>query len=98
MKRVRGGGAGSLVSGAYSAELGAVGHDEEVKSALEAVAGFERATGRRPRILIAKMGQDGHDRGARVMASGLADLGFDVDIGARSLSLCSLTIGSQWQL
>jgi methylmalonyl-CoA mutase len=39
------------------------------------------ATGRRPRILIAKMGQDGHDRGARVIASAFADMGFDVDIG-----------------
>jgi methylmalonyl-CoA mutase len=46
----------------------------------DAVRNFEQVTGRRPRILIAKMGQDGHDRGARVMASGLADLGFDVDI------------------
>ncbi len=41
---------------------------------------FESVAGRRPRILIAKMGQDGHDRGARVMATGLADVGFDVDI------------------
>lgn len=54
--------------------------DVEVSQVEEAVRRFEQITGRRPRILIAKMGQDGHDRGARVMASGLADLGFDVDI------------------
>ncbi len=47
---------------------------------------FERAKGRRPRILIAKMGLDGHDRGAKVMASGLADMGFDVDIGPLFMS------------
>ena len=42
---------------------------------------FEKSEGRRPRILIAKMGQDGHDRGQKVVASGFADLGWDVDIG-----------------
>jgi methylmalonyl-CoA mutase len=42
---------------------------------------FEKAEGRRPRILVAKMGQDGHDRGAKVVATAYADLGFDVDIG-----------------
>ena len=42
---------------------------------------FEQAEGRRPRILLAKMGQDGHDRGQKVVATGLADLGWDVDIG-----------------
>jgi methylmalonyl-CoA mutase len=42
---------------------------------------FARLNGRRPRILVAKMGQDGHDRGAKVIATGFADLGFDVDIG-----------------
>jgi methylmalonyl-CoA mutase len=42
---------------------------------------FERAEGRRPRILVAKMGQDGHDRGQKVIATALADLGFDVDVG-----------------
>jgi len=42
---------------------------------------FERTEGRRPRILMAKMGQDGHDRGAKVVSTGYADLGFDVDIG-----------------
>jgi methylmalonyl-CoA mutase len=42
---------------------------------------FEETEGRRPRILVAKMGQDGHDRGAKVIASGFSDLGFDVDVG-----------------
>ena len=46
------------------------------------VSDFEKVDGRRPRILIAKMGQDGHDRGQKVIASAFADLGFDVDIGA----------------
>ncbi|WIA16317.1 hypothetical protein OEZ85_013016 [Tetradesmus obliquus] len=64
-------------AGAAAAGLDA---DVEVAEVESAVARFEAITGRRPRILIAKMGQDGHDRGARVLASGLADLGFDVDI------------------
>src|SRR5690606_22771452 len=51
---------------------------EEVRAAC---AEFERAEGRRPRILVAKMGQDGHDRGQKVIASAFADLGFDVDVG-----------------
>jgi methylmalonyl-CoA mutase len=51
---------------------------ERVRRAVEA---FERDDGRRPRILVAKMGQDGHDRGQKVIASAFADLGFDVDIG-----------------
>ena len=42
---------------------------------------FMDLEGRRPRLLVAKMGQDGHDRGAKVIASGFADLGFDVDVG-----------------
>ncbi|RBQ16048.1 methylmalonyl-CoA mutase [Spongiactinospora rosea] len=58
---------------------------EEVGNATEAVraacAAFERAEGRRPRILVAKMGQDGHDRGQKVIATAFADLGFDVDVG-----------------
>jgi methylmalonyl-CoA mutase len=45
------------------------------------VTEFEKAEGRRPRILVAKMGQDGHDRGAKVIATAFADIGFDVDIG-----------------
>ncbi|HNT22440.1 MAG TPA: methylmalonyl-CoA mutase family protein, partial [Saprospiraceae bacterium] len=51
------------------------------KKACKLVLDFEKKFGRRPRILIAKMGQDGHDRGARIIASGFADLGFDVDMG-----------------
>ncbi len=46
-----------------------------------AIARFEALEGRRPRILLAKMGQDGHDRGQKVIATGFADIGFDVDIG-----------------
>ena len=45
------------------------------------VAEFKKHEGRNPRLLVAKMGQDGHDRGAKVIATGFADLGFDVDIG-----------------
>lgn len=69
-----------LRGGAYGASRGGDA-DAEVAEVNAAVKQFEQLTGRRPRILVAKMGQDGHDRGARVMASGLADLGFDVDIG-----------------
>jgi methylmalonyl-CoA mutase len=67
------------VSGVYSAEAGAMSKDvERVRSLCRA---FEQNDGRRPRILVAKMGQDGHDRGQKVIASAFADLGFDVDIG-----------------
>ena len=48
---------------------------------VELVDAFSEKMGRRPRMLVAKMGQDGHDRGAKIIASGFADLGFDVDIG-----------------
>jgi methylmalonyl-CoA mutase len=66
------------ISGVYSAEsLGA----EEFEKAQRMVADFEDVEGRRPRILVAKMGQDGHDRGAKVIATAFADIGFDVDIG-----------------
>ena len=54
---------------------------EEFKKAEQMVDEFEEAEGRRPRILVAKMGQDGHDRGAKVIATAFADIGFDVDIG-----------------
>jgi methylmalonyl-CoA mutase len=67
------------VSGVYGGELGTdTGTAAKVLGLVEA---FEGAEGRRPRILIAKMGQDGHDRGQKVIASAFADLGFDVDIG-----------------
>jgi methylmalonyl-CoA mutase len=67
------------ISGVYKREVGAMSPAvERVRKLVEA---FEEADGRRPRILVAKMGQDGHDRGQKVIASAFADLGFDVDIG-----------------
>ncbi|KRF59756.1 methylmalonyl-CoA mutase [Bacillus sp. Soil745] len=66
------------ISGVYSAEFG---EEEQVKIAREMSDQFEENEGRRPRIMIAKMGQDGHDRGAKVISTAFADLGFDVDIG-----------------
>ena len=56
-------------------------NNENFKKALNLSDKFATQNGRRPRILIAKMGQDGHDRGAKVVATSFADLGFDVDIG-----------------
>jgi len=67
-----------MVSGAYKSEYG---EDDEISRAIARSVEFEEKEGRRPRILVAKMGQDGHDRGAKVIATGFADLGFDVDIG-----------------
>lgn len=67
-----------VVSGAYSTEYS---EQQVIENVRNQVAKFADAQGRRPRILVAKVGQDGHDRGAKVIASGLADLGFDVDIG-----------------
>ncbi|MEM7792111.1 MAG: methylmalonyl-CoA mutase [Verrucomicrobiota bacterium] len=66
------------ISGVYAQEFGSTPLMKEIK---ELVDQFEENEGRRPRIMIAKMGQDGHDRGAKVVATGYADLGFDVDIG-----------------
>lgn len=66
------------ISGVYSKEFGTTPVMEEIKALIEK---FEEEEGRRPRIMIAKMGQDGHDRGAKVVATGYADLGYDVDIG-----------------
>ena len=66
------------VSGVYAKEFGETPVMNEIK---ELIKEFEKEEGRRPRIMIAKMGQDGHDRGAKVVATGYADLGFDVDIG-----------------
>ncbi|MEB8344530.1 methylmalonyl-CoA mutase [Flavobacteriaceae bacterium KMM 6898] len=65
-------------TGVYSKEIK---NDESFKKAREMANQFAETEGRRPRIMIAKMGQDGHDRGAKVVATGYADLGFDVDIG-----------------
>lgn len=67
-----------VVRGVYAAEAGLGGSTMEVINLVER---FEQAEGRRPRILVAKMGQDGHDRGQKVIATAFADLGFDVDIG-----------------
>jgi methylmalonyl-CoA mutase len=69
----------TAVTGVYKAEMGRM--DGSMNRVKELIEGFETAHGRRPRILVAKMGQDGHDRGQKVIASAFADLGFDVDIG-----------------
>ncbi|MDO8295643.1 MAG: methylmalonyl-CoA mutase [Caulobacter sp.] len=66
------------IQGVYVSEAGSNAAVSRAKAMVEA---FEQADGRRPRILIAKMGQDGHDRGQKVIATAFADLGFDVDIG-----------------
>src|SRR3989304_3555436 len=66
------------VRGVYAAE---VGGEQSVKDIRQLVERFEQQEGRRPRILVAKMGQDGHDRGQKVISSAFADRGFDVDIG-----------------
>jgi methylmalonyl-CoA mutase len=66
------------ISGVYAGE---VSDDENFRIAREMADQFAQLEGRRPRIMVAKMGQDGHDRGAKVIATSFADLGFDVDIG-----------------
>ncbi len=66
------------ISGVYSSEAA---DNSSFKKACELADNFAAMEGRRPRIMIAKMGQDGHDRGAKVVATGYADIGFDVDIG-----------------
>jgi methylmalonyl-CoA mutase len=66
------------ITGVYRNEAGTATNIDRARAATEA---FERAEGRRPRILVAKMGQDGHDRGQKVIATAFADLGFDVDVG-----------------
>ena len=66
----------NVIQGAYGSTV-----TEDLKRVQEKVKKFEKKEGRRPRILVAKMGQDGHDRGANVVASGFSDMGFDVDIG-----------------
>ncbi|MFG3439457.1 methylmalonyl-CoA mutase [Nonomuraea sp. NPDC047897] len=80
LERVFGRHAGQIrtISGVYRDEAGSSAGIERVR---QACADFERAEGRRPRILVAKMGQDGHDRGQKVIATAFADLGFDVDVG-----------------
>jgi methylmalonyl-CoA mutase len=66
------------ISGVYRTEAGKAGN---VARVIEATEEFEKAEGRRPRILVAKMGQDGHDRGQKVIVTAFADMGFDVDVG-----------------
>jgi methylmalonyl-CoA mutase len=66
------------ISGVYSSEFG---EEHDIGDIRQMVQEFARREGRRPRILVAKMGQDGHDRGAKVVATAFADLGFDVDVG-----------------
>ncbi|MCR9144105.1 MAG: methylmalonyl-CoA mutase [bacterium] len=66
------------ISGVYSSEIG---EDEDFKTACKLADEFAVQEGRRPRVLVAKMGQDGHDRGAKVISTSFADMGFDVDIG-----------------
>jgi methylmalonyl-CoA mutase len=67
------------IAGVYRDEVGKVSN---ISSASELVEKFAEADGRRPRILVAKMGQDGHDRGQKVIATAFADIGFDVDVGS----------------
>jgi methylmalonyl-CoA mutase len=67
-----------LISGVYKSIVEQDQHFQEARKLADA---FAEKAGRRPRILVAKLGQDGHDRGAKVVASGYADLGFDVDVG-----------------
>ncbi|HET9874349.1 MAG TPA: methylmalonyl-CoA mutase [Mycobacterium sp.] len=70
------------IAGVYRDEVGAKGGASSIASATALVEKFAEAAGRRPRILVAKMGQDGHDRGQKVIATAFADIGFDVDVGA----------------
>ena len=67
------------IAGVYSGEVGDA--DAELNATRDRVAAFAEDEGRRPRMLVAKMGQDGHDRGQKVIATAFADLGFDVDVG-----------------
>lgn len=69
------------ISGVYRDEVGRDGAVSSVTRATELVQKFADADGRRPRVLVAKMGQDGHDRGQKVIATAFADIGFDVDVG-----------------
>lgn len=74
-----------IVTGAYekvATEEAGNKAREEFMDAKKRIQDFAAKDGRNPRILVAKMGQDGHDRGAKVISSGFADLGFDVDVGA----------------
>ncbi len=70
------------IAGVYRDEVGSSGNVTQMSRATELVEKFAEADGRRPRILVAKMGQDGHDRGQKVIATAFADIGFDVDVGS----------------
>ena len=70
-----------MVHGAYQQEFAEDSQTKEFQAVCDRCKAFEQKTGRRPRVYIAKMGQDGHDRGAKVVGTGLADIGFDVDVG-----------------
>ena len=74
-----------VIQGAYRTQYKSKGNadnsENEFDAVVKLVEEFAEREGRRPRILVAKMGQDGHDRGAKVIATGFADLGFDVDVG-----------------
>jgi methylmalonyl-CoA mutase len=70
----------AVISGAYKSAFGQ--NAEEIYETIREAEKFMKKHGRRPRILVAKLGQDGHDRGAKIIASSFADLGFDVDMGA----------------
>jgi len=91
----------TIVQGAYGASFTNTGNnsksngsESEYDNVLNKVKQFEEKEGRRPRILVAKMGQDGHDRGAKVIASGFSDLGYDVDMKVRVsiVSLCKFYV------
>ena len=69
----------NTVSGVYGGEMGE--RNDDMSAVRERVGAFAEREGRRPRILVAKMGQDGHDRGQKVIATAFADMGFDVDVG-----------------
>lgn len=71
-------GSGKRISGVYAGEIG---YEASFEKARQEVLHFAEQEGRQPRILVAKMGQDGHDRGAKLIATGFSDLGFDVDVG-----------------
>ena len=71
------------ISGVYSGEMS---EDSEFRKARALADEFAGLEGRRPRIMVAKMGQDGHDRGAKIIATSFADMGFDVDIGSLFLT------------
>lgn len=71
-----------VVRGVYREGMNDGANKEEFSLAMEEVAAFSQREGRQPRLLVAKMGQDGHDRGAKIIASSFADMGFDVDLGA----------------